>query len=278
MRLVVSEGEQDLASLPTDGPALLVTPDLPVPNVVLDMDDPVNDDHGPGPYTYPTDGVFASGVFDLTHLVVGNDTEDVIFRVTIDGPINNHWGSPNGLSAQTIDIYIDVDGSSQGARLLLPGRNAALTSDFAWDYAAWVEGWTPGLYQASANGPVEMDAELGVITNPGQRRVTITIPRGVLPGDPSTWSVAVVMLGQEGYPAAGVWRVRDVNPVAEQWRFGGGPSDSNHTRIIDFVWPGDQEPAQESYLGSYPSSQEDLAALGPDDLPQVPMLRLGGDR
>jgi carbohydrate-binding DOMON domain-containing protein len=50
--------------------------------------------------------VFAPGVFDLTQLIVGSDDEDVIFRITIDGPINNHWGSPNGLSAQTLDLYI----------------------------------------------------------------------------------------------------------------------------------------------------------------------------
>jgi carbohydrate-binding DOMON domain-containing protein len=200
----------------------------------------------------------------------------VIFRITIDGPINNHWGSPNGLSAQTFDLYLDVDGPSNGERLLLPGRNAAFTPEFAWDYVLWVEGWTPGIYQPGPEGPVEVDAELGVVTNPGQHRVTITVPRSLLPGDITSWSVAVVMLGQEGYPAAGVWRVRDVNPDAEQWRFGGGPSDVNHTRIIDFLWPAGQEPSQESYLGTYPSSQEDMDALGPDDFPQVPMLPLGG--
>jgi len=274
-RLVVSEDEEDVSSIPVEGPALLVAPDLPVPNVVLDVADPENDDHGPGTYTYPSDGVFAPGVFDLTQLIVGSDDEDVIFRITIDGPINNHWGSPNGLSAQTLDLYIDVDGPSNGERLLLPGRNAALTPEFAWDYVAWVEGWTPGIYRAGAEGPVEVDAELGVTTQPGQRRVTVTIPRSLLPGDPESWSVAVVMLGQEGYPAAGVWRVRDVNPIAEQWRFGGGTLDVNHTRIIDFLWPADMPGNQEAFLGSYATSQEDIDSLGPDDFPQLPMIPLG---
>jgi len=276
LRLVVSDSREDISLVPEEGPALLVTPDLPVPNVAVDLADPENDDHGPGTYTYPTDGVFIPGVFDITRLVVGSDDEEVIFRITIDGPINNHWGSPNGLSAQTIDLYLDVDGPSNGERLLLPGRNAAFTPEFAWDYVAWVEGWTPGIYRPGPEGPVEVDAELGVVTNPGQRRVTITVPRSLLPGDITSWSVAVVMLGQEGYPAAGVWRVRDVNPAGEQWRFGGGPPDVNHTRIIDFLWPAGQEPSQESYLGTYPSSQEDTDALGPDDFPQVPMLPLGG--
>jgi carbohydrate-binding DOMON domain-containing protein len=243
--------------------------------VTLDLADPENDDHGPGGYTYPSDAVFTSGVFDLAGLVVGSDQDNVIFRVTLGGPINNPWGSPNGLSVQTLDLYIDVDGAANGDRILLPGRNAALTADFAWDYAAWVEGWTPGIYRPGAEGLVEVDAELGVTVNPGQRRVTVTLPRSLLPGDPSAWSIAVVMLGQEGYPAAGVWRVRDVNLSAEQWRFGGGPVDVNHTRIIDVFWPSEFPGTQEAFLGGYPSASGDLDALGPDDFAQIPMLRLG---
>ena len=274
LRLIVSDDQSDAAALPIAGPALLVTPDLPLPNVVLAVEDPVGDDHGPGSYTYPTDGVFVPGVFDLTRLLVGSDEESVIFRLTLDGPINNHWGSPNGLSAQTLDIYVDVNGAGSGDRVLLPGRNAALTPDFAWDFAIWVEGWTPGIFRPSPEGPVAVDADLEVVTNPGQRRVTISVPRAVLPGDPASWSIAVVMLGQEGFPAAGVWRVRDVNPLAEQWRFGGGPSDANHTRILDVLWPEGSDPTQEELLGAYPSSSEAVGSLGADDLPQVPMIRV----
>ncbi|MGH2627363.1 MAG: glucodextranase DOMON-like domain-containing protein, partial [Anaerolineales bacterium] len=272
LRLIVSEDQSDTATLPTSGPALLVTPDLPLPNVVLAVDDPAGDDHGPGSYTYPTDGVFVPGVFDLTRLLVGSDEENVIFRLTIDGPINNHWGSPNGLSAQTLDIYVDVNGPGSGDRILLPGRNAALTPGFAWDFAVWVEGWTPGIFRPSPDGPVPVDADLEIVTNPGQRRVTITVPRWALPGDPATWSIAVVMLGQEGFPAAGVWRVRDVNPSAEQWRFGGAPTDAHHTRIIDFLWPEGSEPTQEQLLGNYPATSEAVDSLDADDLPQVPMI------
>lgn len=272
LRLVISEGPSDAAVLPSAGPALLVTADLPLPNVVLAVDDPAGDDHGPGSYTYPTDGVFVPGVFDLTRVLVGSDEDSVIFRVTIDGPINNHWGSPNGLSAQTLDIYLDVNGAGSGDRILLPGRNAALTPDFAWDFAVWVEGWTPGIFRPSPEGPVPVEADLEVVTNPGQRRVTITVPRAALPGDPASWSIAVVMLGQEGFPAAGVWRVRDVNPAAEQWRFGGAPSDANHTRIIDVLWPAEAATAQEEFLGAYSSSSEPVGSLDADGLPQVPMI------
>ncbi len=153
LRLVVSQDGTDGGMFPADGPALLTVPDLPLPNVVLDVTDPQNDDHGPGSYTYPTDGVFKSGVFDVTHFQFGYDDNDYVFRIDVRGPVENVWGSPNGLSVQTVDVYIDTDGPSTGDRLLLPGRNAALTSEYGWDYALWAEGWTPGVYTPSSAWP-----------------------------------------------------------------------------------------------------------------------------
>lgn len=272
VRLVVSEGEADVAIVPTGGPALMAVPDLPIPNVFTTIDDPLNDDHGPGTYEYPTDAVFKPGVFDIASFTAGYDDDNVIFRLQFDGPVNNDWGSPNGLSIQTIDIYIDVDGPQNGARLLLPGRNAALTSDFGWDYAIWAEGWTPGIYVPGDEGPTQIDRGFTIITNPGQRRVTISVPRSLIAGDPAMWSYAVVVASQEGYPSAGVWRLRDVLPVAEQWRIGGGPQDTNHTRLMDILWPAGGAPTQEELLGTYPSSQADVDELGPDDFPQVTMV------
>lgn len=66
--------------------------------------------------------------------------------------------------------------------------------------------------------------------------------------------------------------MRDVNPSAAQWRFGGGPNDTNHTRIIDLAWDG--TPSQEELLTQYPASTADIASLGPDDFAQIPLLRV----
>ena len=58
-----------------------------------------------------------------------------------------------------------------------------------------------------------------------------------------------------------------------QWRFGGAPSDTNHTRIIDLAYPADFSPTQEEALSTYPASQEsDMDALTADDFAQLPML------
>ncbi|MGB9594084.1 MAG: glucodextranase DOMON-like domain-containing protein, partial [Anaerolineae bacterium] len=181
------------------------------------------------------------------------------------------------LSVQTFDIYIDKDGKAgSGARLLLPGRNAAVSADEAWDFVIWAEGWTPGIYKAGADGkPEKIDgAQFQILADPAQRKVTIRVPKDILGDDPQNWAFLAVVCGQEGYPSTGVWRIRDVNPKAEQWRFGGGPQDTNHTRIMDVVWPADAKPTQEEMLSAYtPSTETNMDKLGPDDFAQLKMLR-----
>ncbi len=269
-----AEEASDLVLMPVNGPALVTVPDLGLTTEVLEITDPENDDHGPGSYAYPTDGVFEPGVFDITSFSVGYDDTNIVFRLTLGGALENPWGSPSGVAVQTVDIYIDQDGPESGERLLLPGRNAALTPDYAWDYALWVEGWTPGVYVPGDEAPTQMDAEMVVIADPGQSKITIKVPKAVLGDDPENWAYAAGVLGQEGFPTSGVWRVRDVAEEVAQWRFGGAPADTtNHTRIIDLAWPADATPTQEQMLSDYPPSQETVGQLGPDDFAQVEMLQ-----
>ncbi len=94
--------------------------------------------------------------------------------------------------------------------------------------------------------------------------------------DPAGWRYLGVVLGQEGFPASGVWRVRDVNVTAEQWRFGGAPANSTtHTRIVDVAYPAGFTPSQEDALSSFtaqntPAGQFDV--LSPDDFAQLPLF------
>ena len=80
--------------------------------------DPTGDDDGPGTYTYPTDGVFKPGVFDLLGFKVGQDENNLVFSLQMRGAVENPWGAPNGLSLQLVDIYIDTDGPATGNRML----------------------------------------------------------------------------------------------------------------------------------------------------------------
>jgi carbohydrate-binding DOMON domain-containing protein len=274
MRAVLSQGtveaQNDQQFLPVSGPARVTIPDLGLTTVVLEVQDPEEDDYGPGTYAYPTDGVFKSGVFDVTAFSVGYDETNVVFRVQFRGPLENVWDSPYGLSLQTVDIYVDQDGPESGARRLLPGRNAALNPDHAWDYAIWVEGWEPGLYVPGETEPQQVAGVIPeIIVDPGLSQITIKVPQEVLGDDPASWAYAATVLSQDGFPSTGVWRVRDVEPTATQWTLGGAPDDASHTRIIDLVWPVAGQ--QEALLSAYTSSEQ-LSNLTADDLAQLPML------
>ncbi len=275
LRLVFSQGAAGAASdvvlLPEGGPAQLVVPDLGRTTIVLEVADPEGDDHGPGPYSYPTDSVFRAGVFDLTGFSVGYDEQSIVFKFTVRGPVDNSWGSPTGLSLQAFDVYIDQDGPENGARLLLPGRNAALAAGYGWDWAVWINGWTPKLYRAGADGePEEVSTQILVLPDPGQRKVTVKVPRSVVGDDPAAWQYLALLLSHDGY---GPYSLREIEPEASQWQAGGRPQGTNYPRIFDLAWPADGAPTQEEMLSAYPPSQQPPEELGPDDFARLQMLK-----
>jgi len=273
---VVSAAGRTLQSIPTTGPARLIFPDLGLTIPVLRIEDPQGDDHGPGSYTYPTDSVFEPQVFDLKYFAVGFDEKNIVFTFDFYGPVPNPWGSPNNLALQTLDVYIDTDpGAGTGSRLLLPGRNAALTEGAGWEYAVWAEGWTPQFVAPDETGAPKMvgGTAFKVIVDRAANRVQLRVPRAAFGGgDPMEWAYAAAVLSQDGFPATGVWRVRDVLPRAEQWRIGGAPDDVNHTRIIDYAWAAAGGRTQEEMLSTYPESTGPLDGLTANDYPQVDML------
>jgi carbohydrate-binding DOMON domain-containing protein len=261
------------------GVAELVFPDLGVVTAVLDIEDPLGDDNGPGTYTYPEDAVFTESVYDAQSFTVGYTDENLVLTIGFPVPIENAWNSAIGLSIQTVDVYIDTDpGAGTGARLLLPGRNAALEEGYGWEYAVWAEGWTSQVLQSDPETLepkeyTEATSGLKVFVDTARNAVVIRVPLTFLPeGDPATWGYAAAVMGQEGYPAEGVWRVRDVSVQAAQWLFGGAPVDINHTRIIDLLLPAGSDPDQAAILSGYTGATGSLDALTPDDFAQIPML------
>ena len=265
--------------LPEEGPAGIVVPDLGQITAFLIIEDPEGDDYGPGTYTYPQDGVFKESIYDIKSFEVGYDSNNLVMTFTFVGPVENPWGSPRGLSLQTMDVYIDQDPEAgTGARMLLPGRNAALMAGYGWEYAIWAEGWTPQVVQPDPNTlePKEYSEASSAMTinvDISKNKVIIRVPLGFLgDGNPEDWAYAAVVLGQEGYPTEGVWRVRNVEPNAAQWAFGGGLGYANSTRIIDLVLPSDSELDQAALLSDYPGIFGSVDGLTPDDYAQISMF------
>ena len=272
-----AEGETTLH--PPEGALELV---LPQPRDLVQLArivDPPGDDHGPGAYTYPTDTVFAPSSFDLTELTISETPTTLVARFDMGAAVRNPWSSAIRLSLQTFDLYIDVDpGRDTGAKHLLEGRNAALTEGNGWDYAVWVEGWSQRVLVPDSGGrPQELPGTpVKVIVSEPDGVVTILVDRAVLkaPSPPSQWAVAAAVLSQEGFPASGVRRVRDIQAHAAQWRFGGAPDDTNHTRIVDLAWPAGASRTQEEILSTYPSTSSAPDTLDADGFARIPMLPL----
>jgi alpha-amylase/alpha-mannosidase (GH57 family) len=264
----------DVHQLPGTGPAVLSVPDLGTTVIVLSVDDPERDDHGPGNYSYPTDAVFSSGSYDILNFQVGYDETNIVFRFTMRGKVDNPWGAPNGLSIQTFDIYIDTDGDGLGGVAMLPGRNLALQDGFAWDYAITIEGWEPGIFLPGDAGPEKIAGagQFMILADSGQQKVTVRVPKSILGDNPQDWHFAALVLSQEGFPSGGVLRVRDVTPSAQQWRIGGGPDGvTNHTRVMDFVWPDPDQ--QEAWLSDYTPSSTAQGQLTEENFARVPMIK-----
>jgi carbohydrate-binding DOMON domain-containing protein len=79
------------------------------------------------------------------------------------------------------------------------------------------------------------------------------------------------VMGQEGFPSSGVWRIRDVSVAAEQWRFGGAPEGAtNHTRVLDLVWPTSGE--QEAWLSAFTISDAPQTELTAEDFARIEMF------
>jgi len=138
LRLVVvcEQAGEVLDAAPNRGGVELVIPQQGDVKVLLEIDDPRGDDHGPGSYTYPTNPVFEPGVYDITKALVMEDRDGwMIFRVDFAGPISNPWGGRDGFSVQGIDIYLDTDGRlGSGSRDLFENRNARTTPENAWEF------------------------------------------------------------------------------------------------------------------------------------------------
>ena len=277
LQFIIRNGNQD--RIPAEGPGQLVIPDLGLSTLLFEINDPEGDDHGPGTYTYPTDEVFIGKVYDLKSFKVSYDDNNLILKIDLFGQILNPWNSPMNLSIQTVDIYIDMDpGSSSGSRKLLPGRNLSLGPGDGWEYALWLEGWTPQILapDPTTSEPKQItDANFKLIVDSGNRSITVRVPKSQFSqNDFENWGFAVVILGQEGYPSAGVWRVRDVELQNAQWRFGGALADTNHTRIIDMIWPEGSEISQEEMLSNYVSSNASADQLKADDYGIINLLLL----
>jgi len=145
-----------------------------------------------------------------------------------------------------------------------PSNTIPVTNQLRWTLMTSLPG-----FPFRTGIPFGRKTSVEVDFNAANSSVTLRVPKDAFgEGDPTTWGYVVAVLSQEGYPSAGVWRVRDGQAAAAQWRFGGVPAGAaNYPRIFDLADLGDQT----AQLAFIPSTAGE-GALTPDDLALVKLL------
>ncbi len=234
---------------------------LAEPVVVLDMDDPVGDDYGPGTYVYPTHKAFVPGLFDLTHFSVSHDREYVYLDATFQ-EVTNPWNAPEGFSHQLLNIYIDTTRGAGRTDTLRKGAFVVFDKRYAWDLFVKALGWggcRAFTAQDTAQARGIADGLSASVLADG-KTVRIAVPKAVTGEPDRNWGYYVLVGSQDAFGDD------DFRPVMEKpgsWVFGGGSDLEVNPNVIDMLAAPRGRASQERMLGSYNVEKGSPAVLVP---------------
>lgn len=201
--------------------------------------DPTGDDNGPGGYTYPTDGVYKAGSFDITGFRAKASGKKVTLEVDVNSTLEDPWKMGGGFSVQMVFVFIDTDGTDgSGFTNGLPGLNVKFAPGSAWEKCAILSPQPQGRVKSEVEAKVSADMQKGVVipvkTKGAGRTLSATVDLADLGGgDPSQWGYQVLMQSNEGFPAKSDLLTRKVNEYEGQHRFGGGNDNDCDPQTMD---------------------------------------------
>jgi carbohydrate-binding DOMON domain-containing protein len=202
------------------------------------FEDPKGDDKGPGTYTYPTDGVYKAGSFDLTKLSVKKNGDQVEFAADVNSSLEDPWGMGNGFSVQMIFIFVKTGagGHTEG----LSGLNVQFAPGNEWNKVVILSPQKKArvMGEAQTKAPKLLaDIVVPNTTRGSNRTIKGSVPLSELGGDGNVdaWAYQVVMQSNEGFPAATDLLTRKVNEYEGQHRFGGGNDGDCDPHVMDVL-------------------------------------------
>jgi carbohydrate-binding DOMON domain-containing protein len=215
----------------------------------VDFADPKGDDKGPGNYTYPTDGVFKPGSFDIRQLKVAQKGDQVTFELTQGSELADPWGMGVGYSVQMAFVFIQTGpgGFTDG----IPGTNVVFAPDSAWNKVVILS--PQKAFRVKQEVKAKMDpkqaAAVVVTDSRGKGKViSATVPKKDLgDGDLTKWGYQVVMQSNEGFPDKNDLLTRKVNEFEGQWRFGGGNDGDCDPHVMDVLGTPEQQKSMLAY-------------------------------
>jgi len=246
--------------------------------LLFKLTDPTGDDHGSGSYVYPKNPVFKEGSFDLTGFEVYESDSDLIFKIYFknrflfppDLQLSNNKNLKDlfktNLFLQNIDIYIDKDHKyNSGIVDLIPGRNAKVLPDCAWEGAILISP-QPYLARSEMKRLAMRLVDKVIIPNfydVKDNYVQVKVPKKSIGQPTQRWGYIVMVTGAEwensmfslsnwmNYGSTYEEPVlnRIVEEYASEWEFGGGDKEGTAPNIIDMFAASNE--SQEKRLGAY---------------------------
>ncbi|MGC8982180.1 MAG: glucodextranase DOMON-like domain-containing protein [Desulfurococcaceae archaeon] len=237
---------------------------------VLEFDDPVEDDKGPGTLKYPTNKVFKPGVFDIVKFQVFADDEFIYLRTTFRDYGGNPWNGPNGFSLQLIHVYILTTDPALPKNKTAPGLKVEVYH--GWHYLAvaapgwggkpWPDGEAGALY-ASNGTLIAGEGDLFDVYYVGGNSIDIKISKALLSDveNLGSWVFAVAVASYDGF---GAYRVRSAVPGdPQEWQLGGADPQAVtagvQPLVIDFLAPTPED--QYALLKLYDPAAKKLAII-----------------
>jgi glucoamylase len=163
---------------------------------VLSVDDPPNDDNGPGTYQYPTDPSFTPGSFDLTHLAVSEDSTNVYIQATLRVLVPTFG---NLFGAQLLDVYVHDPTATSTTTTTPSPFNYSIAPADAWSERLEAQGFaSPTWVSPSGNS-------LGTpqfVADQPTRTATLIMPEKTFGKVGPGWVFTVALTGQDGFSPA----------------------------------------------------------------------------
>ena len=205
----------------------------------VEFTDPRGDDKGPGNYTYPTDGVYKAGSFDITKFTAVKSGANVDFAVEVVSQLEDPWGMGGGFAVQMIFVFIKT-GAPGGYTDAPPGLNIAVAPGSEWNKVVVLSPQKKARVTGEAEAKAAKwakDIVVPNITRGRGRTISGTVPLSELGGDGNVdgWSYQVVMQSNEGFPAAADFLTRKVNEYEGQHRWGGGNDGDCDPHVMDVL-------------------------------------------
>jgi carbohydrate-binding DOMON domain-containing protein len=217
----------------------------------VEFTDPRGDDKGPGNYTYPTDGVYKPGSFDLVKFSAVKSGSNVDFSVDVAANLEDPWGMGGGFAVQMIFIFIKT--GPGGYSDSLPGLNLQFAPGSEWNKVVVLSPQKKARVTGEAEAKAAKFAKDIVVPNITRGRghtISGSVPLSELGGDGNVdgWGYQVVMQSNEGFPAATDFLTRKVNEYEGQHRFGGGNDGDCDPHTMDVL---DGPDAKQSEMLAY---------------------------